>query len=382
MITWSNNWVSDCESLWSILAKFKIANEVCSNYIQKEFVKSNQPTLNNPLDKFLPDNFDYHSFSEQTGLFLIHYFQFQSDCWGLSNVNTNAIKELSTENLRYCPICIKDGFHSYLHQLKYIHSCPFHQTTYLIENCENCNLPINLYSSTFDYPTYQCKCGKELAETTDFGTIKEFWKQTAKQTFRESLFPEKQFIILHKPFGKTFSTNSNCQPFKINCSYWIENGPKTNYKKRIVDILGVYKCFLRRKRKACPKKCIKKHYRQGLAADLCYQCKAYIKLRGQFEIINNEWDLYFRNGGIVLKSYACISLDTITLVKLTTHLELIHISDLAFFNIQMYALYHSLKMNFANWVNYTTNKQFLKDPILFFSVITTDKNTLKLNIQY
>lgn len=378
LITWSNNWISDSESLWSILTKFKIANEVGSNYIQKQYVKGNQPTLNDRLDKFLPDNFDYNSFSEHLGLYLNQYFEYQSDCWGLSNINPDAIKELSTENLRYCPLCIKDGFHSNLHQLKYIHSCPFHHTTHLIEACEECNLPINLYSATIDYAAYQCKCGKLLAETNDFGVIKEIWKQTAKQTFKESLFPEKQFIILHKPFGRSLNPNSNCTPFKFNCSYRVNNVLKNNYKKRIIDTLSVYKCFLRRIRKACLKKCMKRQYRQGLAADLCKECKAYIKLRGQFETIKNEWDLYSRDGGICLKSYACISLDTNTLLNLNTHLELIHISELTFFNIQMYALYHSVKKCFANWVNYTTNKQFSKDLILSFSVSSADKNTLNL----
>lgn len=40
----------------------------------------------------------------------------------------------------------------------------------------------------------------------------------------------------------------------------------------------------------------------------------------------------------------------------------------------MYAVYHSLKMGFSNWINNTTNKKFLKDPILFFAVSPQIKN--------
>lgn len=381
LITWSNNWISNNDSLWSILAKFKIANVVDSNFIKNEYVKSTTSVLNDYLAVFLPYNFDYKALSEQLGFNLIHYFEDQINCLGISNVNLSAIKQLFVENLRYCPLCMKSGFHSNLYQLKNITFCPFHKTIVLRDTCEKCNLPINLYSTTIDYANYYCKCGKLLTESNDFGVMKCLWVKATKQTNIETPFSEKQFVILDTSSSKRFSTSTNSHTFKFIHSYRINNAHKNSYKRDNIDSLCIYKCFLRRIRQSCLKKCIKKHYKQGQIAKLCVHCRAYLKLRNQFELITNEWDLYYTVGGITLNPRSTVLLNSSALAGIDSHLKLTDISDLASFNILMYALFHGLKLCFSNWNNYLTNRCFLNELALCLVVSVTNKTHLNLTIQ-
>gem|GEM_PF-2747711 len=384
MITWSNNWISDNESFWSILAKFKLANVVDSIFIKNEYVKRTPAVLNDYLAVFLPDNFDYNALSEQLGLNLIYYFENQIDCLGISNVNLSAIKELFDENLRYCPLCIKSGFHSNLYQLKNIACCPYHKTTVLRETCEKCNSSINLYSAIIDYANYHCKCGKQLAESNDFGVMRVFWYQAAKQSIKEKIVLEKQYLILDKPLGVSFNTHNNTYVSNFKRSYKINNAHKNEYKRDKIDSICVYKCFLRRIRRLCLKKCIKKHYKQGLVANLCFQCRAYIKLRYQFELIKNEWDLYYAVGGITLNSRSSVLFNSATLKNINAHLGQADLIDLVSFNIQMSALFHSMKLCFSNWLTYLTNRhnrRSTNEMTLFFSVSLINKTELNLSIQ-
>ncbi|MNW37247.1 hypothetical protein D3C74_142860 [compost metagenome] len=62
-------------------------------------------------------------------------------------------------SLSICLRCLKDGYHSILHQFEFITHCPFHNSS-LLSNCPSCNLsiPYALSDSPFEQP-YTCKCG-------------------------------------------------------------------------------------------------------------------------------------------------------------------------------------------------------------------------------
>lgn len=178
-------------------------------------MKRTPTVLNDYLAVFLPDNFDYKALSEQLGLNLIHYFENQIDSLGILNVNLSVIKLLFVENLRYCPLCMKSGFHSNLYQLKNIAFCSFHKTIALRDTCGKCKLPINLYSATIDYADYYCKCGKLLTESNDFRVMTCLWVKATKQIYLETPFSVKQFVILDTSSSERFCTFVNSHSFQF-----------------------------------------------------------------------------------------------------------------------------------------------------------------------
>jgi hypothetical protein len=65
--------------------------------------------------------------------------------------------------LRYCPECLRRGWHFALYQLKFISLCPIHQLP-LQESCTTCGrrVPYQLTTAVFDAP-FQCShCQADL----------------------------------------------------------------------------------------------------------------------------------------------------------------------------------------------------------------------------
>jgi len=207
------------------------------------------------------------------------------------------------------------------------------------------------------------------------------WKQTALQNFIDSLFSEKQFIIIDKLTGDLigsshcFSRINYCNSYKLNYL------KKKNREGQNSDINIIYKCFLKRIRRECDRKC-QKYYRRGILTNLCTHCKAYIKIRYQFENIKNDWDLYSRVGKINLNSHSYITFNTASLNRMAAHLGLENLSELTLFNIQSYMLFHSLKVSFDNWIIYITNRKYANQSVSRFSVVSSDKKAMKLVIYY
>ena len=56
MITCSNNWISDCESLWSILQKYKLANVLSSDYIRETYQEYEYSAFDETFEKTFPSN--------------------------------------------------------------------------------------------------------------------------------------------------------------------------------------------------------------------------------------------------------------------------------------------------------------------------------------
>lgn len=66
---------------------------------------------------------------------------------------------------RYCGSCLRVGFHTLLHQLPWIHRCPWHGDTLRV-SCRRCDRPMAVDGSS-GRPLLQCACGFEpLNETS------------------------------------------------------------------------------------------------------------------------------------------------------------------------------------------------------------------------
>ena len=128
---WDKSWVRPFESIWSILNTYKIVNCISNhNTLMKaiganlKIKKSNDYFLpygifcnlssKNDVDKII-SNLVPEWYITQT----MHYF------------STNGISEFFSDKICYCPECMKNGYHSILHQLKGVEKCPFHPKTSL-----------------------------------------------------------------------------------------------------------------------------------------------------------------------------------------------------------------------------------------------------------
>lgn len=381
MMTWSSDWISDCESLWSILQKYKLANVLSSDYVRKTYQEYGYNAFDEALEKVLPSNFNYSLLSSHLNFCLNKYFKSQIENWALLDINPSALVMFIANELRYCPECINSGFHSNLHQLYIVKYCPFHTKVKLVEKCTSCRQPISLEPASIRNLPYTCKCGQLLVASDQYSVLKKLWKYSAAQNFNEALLKEKQFIILHTPLGTSIEhslmyTGTNHYLSIIN------NNLNHNLNRGAIDITSVYKCYLRRIRRSCKYRCYKKQYRNGILTELCRHCQAYYKLRSQFEIINNDWDLLSKNRGIILKPTTCCSIDQNLLKSIKNHLQIDQLSQLAIYNLETYMLYHNLKASFQFWICYITEKSSAKYNTLRFSVRLHCKQKLNLLVEY
>lgn len=126
---WSKQWVRPYESLWSIMHNFRIVNH-CSRY--QDALK-----LLGLSDKhLLVPRYDsrwgiFNTLSDKLNDYEVVDKQLIPE--GYSNYFNSINKAMKScpyfisSQLRYCPECMKQGYHSILHQLSGVEYCPFHK---------------------------------------------------------------------------------------------------------------------------------------------------------------------------------------------------------------------------------------------------------------
>lgn len=130
---WSKSWVRPYESLWSILNTYKAVNVidkhttlmnaigadinaiVTNDYFLPCGIFCNISSSKNDIDRII---------AKLTPQGYIQQFEFF--------ISKGDIASFFTDKIMYCPKCMKNGYHSVLHQLKGINKCPFHPDISLI----------------------------------------------------------------------------------------------------------------------------------------------------------------------------------------------------------------------------------------------------------
>ncbi len=180
---WRGDAISDYESLWILVQRFAYLNAVSVKEIFDLFAaRGTEPPRLSSSSKF-------RSFSE--------YNQLDSERFRIllgvpRNILDNAVVSAfqivppvplklprgnrtrrPPEILRYCPQCIKSGFHSAIFQLEWIIQCPIHRIP-LVEQCPKCRKPLlyGLYKEALANP-FGCSCGYLLWTERD----SLFWKK-------------------------------------------------------------------------------------------------------------------------------------------------------------------------------------------------------------
>lgn len=130
---WNKSWIRPFESLWSIVNNYKAVNAVkehsvalnalgfqtkmtvSTDYMPNYGIYSNLSCTKNDMDSIIshlvPD-----------------WYVKQIETW----TSKPDISAFISEMITYCPQCMKNGYHSILHQLKGIRRCPFHPNVYMM----------------------------------------------------------------------------------------------------------------------------------------------------------------------------------------------------------------------------------------------------------
>mgnify|MGYP003498097244 CR=1 FL=1 len=144
--TWDASQCAPLESTWSILQKFIGLNACGARDVQREFglpTKRHRPENWSDRDRNLHSWGALNSELVQRALNLTD-LHMRTACT-VDYIRPDEAKVLASRSLRICPKCVKNGFHTALHQLIFIPHCPLHQEP-LLEICGDCGKPTPPYS--------------------------------------------------------------------------------------------------------------------------------------------------------------------------------------------------------------------------------------------
>ncbi|MFX3634425.1 MAG: hypothetical protein ACE3L7_00145 [Candidatus Pristimantibacillus sp.] len=171
MIIWKTEWINAYETPWSIFEKLCFANHITRTDLLKTLgsteVRQIRGTLVGDKRRELINlsGFDHP---------MLHkYLDF--DLAAQNNTDIKSILkpiEYIYENIhtwfptrmRWCPDCMRYGYHSWIHQFIMTKRCPFHDNE-LLESCPSCSndIPFLLSDRRMNEP-FTCICGYKMAE--------------------------------------------------------------------------------------------------------------------------------------------------------------------------------------------------------------------------
>lgn len=199
---WKSDWIWMYESIWCSIEKFKFSNELTSldiykltsasrriniNYIYSSIYASTQYIKRENIVMLL-DKEVFNESKNQVKDFLGPLY------------NDIDIEKYILYKWRYCPECIKVGYHSFLHQLNLFDKCIFHNIN-LETKCPSCK---NEQSYVIDLNknrnAYTCECGYIYINYREINNIFKEWE--SKKIL--NLWDNKQDIKVLEPYSKCF----------------------------------------------------------------------------------------------------------------------------------------------------------------------------------
>ncbi len=138
---WRPEWCWPYESAWGLLQKFKYANAVTTGTFKKLFNLRSPSTSNRILSD---DLYVYRTSPFSVNDFYVA-FNITHDHFSCLDVFLgNDLSQIIHAETYYCPECMKFGYHSYLHQLKFFAECPFHNVHLVRAEYEGTNVPYSI----------------------------------------------------------------------------------------------------------------------------------------------------------------------------------------------------------------------------------------------
>lgn len=176
--TWNNKWIWKYESVWCSLEKFKYSNELTSKDLRLILNISRESVYTTPIYKslyFSKHIVDKTSISNLLDIDVFKILENDSNLFFDKLCNNLNLEKYIISKLRYCPKCIKIGYHSIFHQLNFFDDCVFHNIK-LKSKCPNCKVE-NPYLVKFSKAThaFSCECGYSYISETNVLNLFNLW---------------------------------------------------------------------------------------------------------------------------------------------------------------------------------------------------------------
>jgi TniQ len=180
---WREHWVSPFESMWGIFEKFKFVNCASVQDIFNLFGTDTTRSIKSRIYGSVHRRCTYLSGLDNDLVKSV----FLQPLLKINNQNVKKLVELLPykithysyirDELYFCPMCIKKGFHSLFHQFSLMHECPYHQIT-LQRGCPNCkvSIPFELSDSHTNEP-FRCKCDYSFLDPAIQDLLVPKWEQ-------------------------------------------------------------------------------------------------------------------------------------------------------------------------------------------------------------
>lgn len=178
---WKSDWIWAYESIWGTIEKFKYANALCNSDIYK-LVRARTPRSTFYI---YPSMYASNNTIERSSLTdLLCNDIFHTTAIQLKELmgplyNACDIRKYMTEKWRYCPECIKTGYHSMYHQISFLDRCIFHDIE-LKNKCPSCQKESSYvmeYRGTEQ--AFKCTCGYDYLLGISPLELFKVWKRAS-----------------------------------------------------------------------------------------------------------------------------------------------------------------------------------------------------------
>ena len=151
-------WVRPLESLWSILAKWQFVNCLPYSHVVSTLLVPSVVIPDQGIDLRVLCAFQVDAFVEHSGL--SQSMLANAACCSSGTSHTIG---LVSQHLRFCAVCMQEGFHAALFQFKPIRSCLIHRC-HIREACPQCRskIPYRLDASFAAHPFACPQCAFSL----------------------------------------------------------------------------------------------------------------------------------------------------------------------------------------------------------------------------
>lgn len=347
-ITWKKDWIQPYESIWGIIEKFRYANklqtiDVIRFFANKELRKKRNinPTVKAYRNLIYVSCFDSEKSKEILGLDLCEYNEKMiNQLLGPVSNSITRREKYFRENLTFCPICIKKGYHSFFHQIKLFNRCVYHNVS-LENTCKQCNKRMH-YELTQSNDPFCCNFNHPF---TQINTLTFFmsWKNNgfSQKIYNDWLNLDEEIFnkyYLYYPFLSEHDHNENHSELRmallllqhytdnelnnerknkkfivatsrfINCDHktrknepkYLELQKSYGHQKSVYDhSKAIYKSvarFIRNNLLKDHKNCIKIFHKAAHEGDICPDAFAYLLWRKEIERINELWEVESGSG--------------------------------------------------------------------------------------
>lgn len=211
--TWKSEWNIPYESIWGRIEKFRSVNAL----------------LPVQLDKIIKiGGYSFYTLFSTDLLIYRNQNYFVPQMSDVLRIDVDIFKNFTYINgifdtrIRYCPECIRNGYHSFLHQLTFFDKCFLHRNTKLLYRCECQNTYILKRKTITKTSSFQCEtCSKKILMTPSSADgILNAWGSSSSREIKKHVQKTNIYQCIHildvSYIGHRTSDNNTHDCIKFN----------------------------------------------------------------------------------------------------------------------------------------------------------------------